>query len=43
MIAGAVRGIPLGWRVIDCSFGVLGAAPLMMALLGVRAMERARA
>ncbi|MBI5247035.1 MAG: hypothetical protein HY923_07615 [Elusimicrobia bacterium] len=28
LIAGAVRGIPLYWRLIDCSFGVLGALPL---------------
>lgn len=28
---GAIRGIPLGWRVIDCSFGVLGALPLFCA------------
>ena len=28
MIAGAVRGIPFYWRLIDCSFGVGGAIPL---------------
>lgn len=28
LIAGAVRGIPIWWRLIDCSFGVLGAIPL---------------
>jgi len=28
MIAGHFRGIPLGWRLIDCSFGVLGLIPL---------------
>ena len=28
MIFGAVRGIPVWWRLIDCSFGVLGALPL---------------
>jgi hypothetical protein len=28
LIAGSVRGIPLGWRLIDCSFGVFGAIPL---------------
>jgi hypothetical protein len=27
-IAGALRGIPIGWRLIDCSFGVLGFLPL---------------
>ena len=25
---GALRGIPVWWRLIDCSFGVLGAVPL---------------
>ncbi len=28
LVAGAVRGIPLWWRIIDCSFGVIGALPL---------------
>lgn len=32
LLAGAVRGIPLGWRMIDCSFGVCGAIPLWLAL-----------
>ncbi len=27
-IFGAVRGIPVGWRLIDCSFGVFGVIPL---------------
>lgn len=27
-IAGHFRGIPIGWRLIDCSFGVLGFIPL---------------
>ena len=27
-IAGYFRGIPLGWRLIDCSFGVFGFAVL---------------
>jgi len=43
MIAGAVRGIPLYWRLIDCSFGVLGAIPLWVALRWTRALERQRA
>jgi hypothetical protein len=29
LIAGALRGIPLWWRLIDCSFGVLGIMPLL--------------
>lgn len=32
LIAGAVRGIPLYWRLIDCSFGVFGAIPLIYCL-----------
>ena len=28
LIAGHVRGIPVPWRLIDCSFGVFGAIPL---------------
>ena len=32
LLCGAVRGIPLSWRMIDCSFGVLGAIPLWAAL-----------
>jgi hypothetical protein len=27
---GAVRGIPIGWRLIDCSFGILGIIPLWL-------------
>lgn len=32
MIAGAVRGIPLYWRLLDCSFGVVGILPLVYCL-----------
>src|ERR1700750_2349667 len=27
-IAGFVRGIPLYWKIIDCSFGLVGLVPL---------------
>ena len=27
LICGPVRGIPFGWRMIDCSFGVIGVLP----------------
>lgn len=27
-IFGAIRGIPVWWRLVDCSFGVFGAIPL---------------
>jgi hypothetical protein len=30
LIAGHVRGIPLGWRLVDCSFGAFGAIPLIL-------------
>ena len=39
MIAGAVRGIPMGWRLIDCSFGVFGAVPLLICRRAIKAME----
>lgn len=32
LICGPLRGIPLYWRLIDCSFGVLGAVPLLLVL-----------
>ena len=31
LLFGELRGIPLWWRLIDCSFGVLGALPLLLA------------
>jgi hypothetical protein len=30
LIFGAVRDIPVWWRLIDCSFGVIGAIPLWL-------------
>jgi hypothetical protein len=30
LIFGGVRGIPIYWRLIDCSFGVFGAVPLWL-------------
>ena len=29
LVCGGIRGIPLGWRLIDCSFGVFGVVPLI--------------
>lgn len=40
LIAGPVRGIPVGWRLIDCSFGVFGAIPLAIALRCTNGLER---
>ncbi len=28
LVFGAMRGIPIGWRLIDCSFGVFGIIPV---------------
>ncbi len=40
LICGAFREIPLGWRLIDCSFGVIGAIPLWYCLKLARKLER---
>ena len=40
LICGAVRGIPFYWRLIDCSFGVLGFVPLWHCLKLVRRLEK---
>jgi hypothetical protein len=39
-IAGAVRGIPIYWRLIDCSFGVVGLVPLLVCYRRIRMLER---
>jgi hypothetical protein len=39
LIAGQLRGIPLAWRLIDCSFGVFGAIPLLICLSRVKHLE----
>jgi len=39
MIAGQYRGIPLWWRLIDCSFGVVGLFPLGIVLKKIKKME----
>lgn len=31
LVFGGIRGVPFGWRLIDCSFGVFGAVPLALA------------
>ena len=32
LIAGPIRGIPFFWTLIDCSFGIFGAIPLLYCL-----------
>ena len=39
LIAGPVRGIPLPWRLIDCSFGLLGSVPLLICRRSIAALE----
>jgi len=37
---GAVRGIPVWWRLIDCSFGVFGAVPLWFCIKWTLELEQ---
>lgn len=39
LICGEIRGIPLWWRAIDCSFGVFGFLPLWYAHRLIRRLE----
>lgn len=39
LIAGPIRGIPMVWRLIDCSFGVFGAIPLLFSLRATDHLE----
>jgi len=39
LIAGAVRGIPFYWRLIDCSFGVFGCIPLLIVRRKIYQLE----
>ncbi len=39
LIAGQIRGIPLPWRLIDCSFGIFGAVPLLICRRSMQALE----
>ncbi|OAN41314.1 hypothetical protein [Microbacterium sp. H83] len=42
LIAGGIRGIPLGWQLIDISFGVVGVVPALIAWRLTRRLERLR-
>ena len=39
LVCGAIRQIPMGWRLIDCSFGVFGVLPLLYSLKLTRSLE----
>jgi len=38
-IAGPLRGIPIGWQLIDCSFGLIGIIPLYICYKKTRTLE----
>ena len=40
MIAGGMRGLPIWWRLIDCSFGVIGFIPLWACRVKTLKLER---
>ncbi|MFK3676100.1 hypothetical protein ACI2IP_00125 [Microbacterium sp. NPDC090218] len=42
LTAGTIRGLPLGWQLIDISFGVVAAVPLTIALVLTRRLESSR-
>lgn len=42
-IMGAMRGIPVYWRLIDCSFGVLGIVPVWYCMRAVEEIEKLEA
>ena len=43
LVMGSVRGIPFGWRLIDCSFGILGIIPLWFCRRLIKQLAQANA
>lgn len=39
LVMGEFRGIPLGWRMIDCSFGAAGIIPMWLCRKYIRELE----
>ena len=39
-ICGPIRGIPIFWRLIDCSFGVFGIIPLLICRNYINRLEK---
>jgi len=39
LVAGQERGIPIGWRLIDCSFGIIGLIPLAICFRKIEQLE----
>jgi hypothetical protein len=40
LVAGYFRGIPFWWRLIDCSFGLIGLLPLGICLRKINQLEQ---
>jgi len=43
LICGQIRGIPFGWRLLDCSFGVFGIIPLWLARRDIQELAQLEA
>ena len=41
LICGPIRGIPFGWRLLDCSFGVVGLIPLAIVRRLILSIDQA--
>lgn len=39
LIAGHFRSMPFWWRIIDCSFGIIGLVPLIICLKNIKKLE----
>jgi hypothetical protein len=39
LIAGHFRGIPIGWRLIDCAFGLFGFALLWIIYTAIKSLQ----
>jgi hypothetical protein len=39
LIAGSMRGLPFWWRLVDCSFGVIGFIPLLIVRRKIDLLE----
>ena len=42
LIMGAIRNIPIWWRLIDCAFGVVGIVPLAIVWFKIQLLKEAR-
>jgi hypothetical protein len=40
LVVGGWRGIPFGWRLIDCSFGIFGIIPLWLCRRAILRLEK---